>query len=66
MNRVGVYFFSFLICGHLLKMSIKTAATVDRCDFVNEEQSLSAQSLADPAGGVIFFFTMEVLNLITG
>ena len=28
MNLVGLYFFSFLICGHLLQMSIKIAATV--------------------------------------
>ena len=40
MNAVGLYFFSFLICGHLLKMGIKKALTCG-----NEEQSLSAQSL---------------------
>ena len=33
MNLVGLYFFSFLICGHLLEKGIKNSRHRDRCDF---------------------------------
>ena len=53
MNLVGLYFFSFLICGHLLKKGIKNSRHRYRCDCkktyknmisVYEEQSLSTPS----------------------
>ena len=59
MNLVGLYFFSFLICGHLLKKGLKKQPY-----GCNEEQSLSALSQGYWVS-VIFAVAQSTISVLT-
>ena len=60
MNLVGLYFFSFLICGHLLQMSIKNSRHHHRCDF---PYTRNRASRLHPRAVILFYFLVGIGGL---